>query len=233
MDDAAAASAAVAAGARRLELCGNLGAGGLTPPDALLDGCATRWGVPVAVMVRPRGGDFTCDATTRAALLADARRVARERPAAVVTGALTPAGAPDLDLVRAVQDATGCPVVFHRAVDHAADPETAVAALAESGVCRVLTSGAAPTAWAGREVLARWRRLVAGRLEILPGGGVRAPHARALVAATGVTALHADGRDPAVIAALVSACVADGEAPGQARAEAVPPRDRRDDISRS
>lgn len=208
VDGAAAAAAAVAAGAGRLELCGDLGVGGVTPPEALLDGCAARWGVPVAVMVRPRGGDFTYDAADRAALLADARRVARERPAALVTGALGPDGMPDLALVRAVQDAAGLPVVFHRAVDHAADADRAIDRLAEGGIARVLTSGAAPTAWEGRETLARWRRLAAGRLEILPGGGVRAPHARALVAATGVGALHADGRDPTVIAALVAAVAA-------------------------
>ncbi|HJO67035.1 MAG TPA: copper homeostasis protein CutC, partial [Sphingomonas sanguinis] len=61
VDDAAGVDAVVAAGADRIELCGALGLGGLTPSEALV-AHAVASGIPVHAMVRPRDGDFRYDA---------------------------------------------------------------------------------------------------------------------------------------------------------------------------
>jgi copper homeostasis protein len=205
VDSDAAARAAVAAGANRLELCGDLSVGGITPPDALLDGLATRWGVPVAVMVRPRGGDFCYAPAERQQVVHDARRAAAAGAAALVLGGLTAAGEIDESLFAEVATAApGVPLVCHRAVDRTPNPRAALHQLARAGVCRVLTSGGARTAWEGRETLRAMVRDMAGALTVLAGGTVRAAHAAALVAYTGVRELHADGRDPAVLAGLAT-----------------------------
>ena len=57
VDSIASAEQAAAEGADRLEVCANLGVGGLTPSTALLKHCLTL-GLPCLAMVRPRAGDF-------------------------------------------------------------------------------------------------------------------------------------------------------------------------------
>lgn len=205
VDSAASALAAVSAGADRLELCGDLTVGGITPPDALLDGAGSRFGVPVAVMVRPRGGDFVYSPAERRQLAMDAARAAAAGAAALVTGGLTPAGTLDPDVFAAVADAApGVPLVCHRAIDRTPDPLAALEVLLRAGVARVLTSGGARTAWDGRDVLRAMVARGGEHLTILAGGTVRADHAGALVAHTGVRELHADGRDASVLSGLVA-----------------------------
>ena len=55
---------------------------------------------------------------------------------------------------------------------------------------RVLTSGQRPTAPEGADTIAAMVRHAAGRIEILPGSGVRAANARQLIARTGCTQVH-------------------------------------------
>ena len=81
-------------------------------------------------------------------------------------------------------------ITVHRAVDRAADPVAAVAALAGLGVTRVLTSGGASTVGAGLAsgVLARMVE-AAGDVQVMAGGGVQLGDVPALVAAR-VDAVH-------------------------------------------
>ena len=125
------------------------------------------------VLVRPRGGGFVYDADELDLIVRDIR-VARSLGAAgVVVGALTDAGALDLAAIAAFVDAAdGLDVTVHRAVDAAADPLAAVAALAGTGVRRVLTSGGAADCRTGREAIARMVAEAAGALEVMAGGGV-------------------------------------------------------------
>lgn len=81
-------------------------------------------------------------------------------------------------------------ITVHRAVDRAADPVAAVAALAGLGVTRVLTSGGASAVGAGLAsgVLPRMVE-VSGDVQVMAGGGVQLGDVPALVAA-GVDAVH-------------------------------------------
>src|SRR5260370_7673569 len=50
-------------GADRIELCGNLSAGGITPSAALKHAVRAHLSIPVFAMIRPRAGDFVYSST--------------------------------------------------------------------------------------------------------------------------------------------------------------------------
>ena len=92
--------------------------------------------------------------------------------------------------------AQGREVTFHRAIDVSRDPLAAVKQLIESGVDRVLSSGHARRAEQGAPMLAEMVRVADGHLAVMACGGIRAHNAQAILAATGVTDLHAAPRKP-------------------------------------
>jgi copper homeostasis protein len=137
-------------------------------------------------------------------LLADeVKRLVDAGVAGVVFGVVT--GARTIDEAatqRLVSLCTGTDAVFHRVFDETPDPVASLDTLIRCGISRLLTSGHAATAIQGVETLARLQQHAAGRIAILPGGGVRAENAREIVRRTGVTQVHARGSQPGVIAAL-------------------------------
>ena len=85
----------------------------------------------------------------------------------------------------------GCkPAVFHRAIDVVPCWQRAFEALMELGFARVLTSGQARTAPYGADTIAEMVRFAAGRLQVLPGGGVRLENAAQLLRRTGCGQIH-------------------------------------------
>ncbi len=192
-------------GADRLEVCGDLDVGGVTPP-ADLWAHARGLGVPCVVMARPVGGRFTLTDSDVNATVADAERMLAEGPGGVVFGGLDRDGRVHRDLVRRLVALAGAqPTVFHRAFDHTPDLLESLDTLIDLGVTRVLSAGGRGRAMEGAGHLASLVHRAAGRIEILAGGGVRADHAQRLVDATGVQQLHARATLPGVIAALRAA----------------------------
>lgn len=80
--------------------------------------------------------------------------------------------------------------VFSRAIDVTPDWRAALDTLIQSGVTRVLTSGQRPTAMEGADVIAAMVRYAAGRIEILPGSGIRANNLRRILERTGCKQIH-------------------------------------------
>lgn len=220
-DSFAAAQAAVHCGADRLELCGDLTLGGLTPDPGLLDRVMTELTVPVQVMIRPRGGGFIYTPDELDTMAASIRAIRRAWPGITgfVTGALLPEGLLDRRALERLQEAAGpVPLTLHRAFDRTLDLSAALESCITLGIERVLTSGGADTVDAGLDSLAALNRQAGNRIVILPGGGVRPDNARLILTATGVQELHLSGRqalslgplpddrtyvlDPAVITAV-------------------------------
>ncbi|WP_203579721.1 copper homeostasis protein CutC [Microbacterium hibisci] len=197
VQDPAGARAAMQAGAARLELCQALELGGITPSLGLLE--AVLAAVPPAavnVLVRPRGGGFVYSEEEVAVVAADIRACVDRGAGGVVVGALTASGDLDVEALRRWRDAAGsATLVFHRAVDAAADPSAVFDALVAEGVDRVLTSGGAARSIDGLDALARFAAR-SGAVEVMAGGGVQPADIPALFAA-GVNAVHlsARGRD--------------------------------------
>jgi copper homeostasis protein len=191
VSSAADAIAAVEAGADRIELCSALEVGGLTPSIGLIERVLATVSVPVMAMIRPRVGDFTPSDDEFATMLAGIAAAKRAGAAGVVFGLLLENGAIDARRTeRLVAAAEGLQTVFHRAIDFTPDPEAAAATLADLGVTRVLTSGGARTALEGVATIRQMVERTTGRLEILPGGGVRAANIAPILQATGCNQVH-------------------------------------------
>jgi len=207
VESLAAATAAEAGGAGRIELCAALEVGGLTPPDRLLRECVRRVSIPVFALVRPSPGSFALSEAQFVQLVEQVRRVADLGAAGIVAGALTPGGAIDQRALSAILAASNSlPLTFHRAFDEIVDQSAALEVLIRFGVSRVLTSGGAETAVDGASRIRTLVDRAAGRIGVLAGGSVRAHNAGSLVARTGVTELHSrTPADPAAVRALVHA----------------------------
>jgi copper homeostasis protein len=185
------ALSAEAAGADRLELCGALELGGLTPSIGLVERVLEEVRVPVVAMVRPRAAGFAYTPSEFRCIVTDAQRLLDAGVAGIVFGMLDPTGQIDEGRVEElVAVASRRETVFHKAFDSIENLDAALVTLIGLGVKRVLTSGGAPTAHEGSATLGRLVRLGAGRIEVLPGGGVTASGAASLLSDTGCTALH-------------------------------------------
>jgi copper homeostasis protein len=201
LDDARAAAAG---GADRFELCSALALGGLTPSLGLLEAIKQELATPVIFMVRPREGGMAYTEGEFRVMERDAALALEAGADGLVFGFLTADGAVDvarcrrfLEGVWRTAGARRVQFVFHRAFDVAADPATALEQLIDLGCTRVLTSGRAARAVDGLEAIRRTKEQAAGRIEILPGGGIRVENVAEVVRATGVDQVHLSITRPA------------------------------------
>jgi len=201
VDSLPAATLAVSAGAGRLELCSGLGEGGSTPSLGLLEAVREAVDVPVFVLVRPRAGSFVLDHGERALIRRDLELASAAGADGFVVGALDAEGRLDLEALASWRAAApGAPFTVHRAFDEDPEPDQALTALGDLGFARVLTTGGGDDVASG---LTGLQRLAARGAEdpelprVLPGGGVRAANARAVLEATGGTELHTSARTAA------------------------------------
>ena len=195
VESVAGARAAASAGADRIELCADLFEGGITPSAGLLREVVRAVELPVFVMIRPRGGDFSYDESEIAVQLADIEHVKTTGAAGVVLGALTPAGDVDESTVRRlVEAARPLQVTFHRAFDVCREPLAALDTLMSLGIDRLLTSGQETSALDGCDLIARLVRHAGDRCAILAGGGIREENIRDVVRRSDVSEIHVSAR---------------------------------------
>ena len=213
--------AAVLGGARRIELCADLEADGLTPPTTWIRETKARYpSLTVHGLIRPRAGDFLYspeEADRMAQQVEDALEAGAD---GIVIGALTEEREVDLplmerlvslvesfnlaaelqrsDLCHAANDSHFFPgparrvsITFHRAFDRCRRPFEALEQIINLGCDRILTSGQAATAEEGVDMLRELRSRARGRILILPGSGVTPGNAARILALTGCTEIHA------------------------------------------
>ncbi len=188
------AVAAVRAGADRLELCAALEVGGVTPSMGLFARVRSLVAVPVYVLLRPRPGGFLYTDDEMEVVLHDADEFLAAGADGLVFGALEASGEVAAEQCRRVVERSRGRVVFHRAFDFASHPHAALEQLVGLGFERVLTSGCEQTARDGTAAIAELVALAAGRITVMPGGGVRPDNVASLVRATGCTEVHAAAR---------------------------------------
>ncbi len=185
------AVAAAAAGADRVELCDNLVEGGTTPSAGAIALAVERTGVPVMVMIRPRGGDFLYSDLEVEVMLHDIEETKRLGADGVVFGVLSSDGRVDVDTTtRLTEAAQPLSVTFHRAFDLSRDLLESLESLCAIGVDRVLTSAGRPAVTDDLRLLRALVEQAGDVLTILPGGGVSPENVEDVVAVPGICEVH-------------------------------------------
>jgi copper homeostasis protein len=191
VDSVASAIAADHGGADRLELCGSLVEGGITPSAGLIETTRAAVSTALHIMIRPRGGDFCYDADEFEIMRRDIALAKRLSADGVVFGILDVHGNVDVARTwRLVDEARPLSVTFHRAFDMTADLFRSLDDLCGAGVDRVLTSGGESTCLQGQETIAQLVQRARRRIVIMPGSGIKPGNASQLVDSTGVTEIH-------------------------------------------
>ena len=178
-------------GADRLELCGDLLVGGVSPSPFLIEQVVERVKTPVNVLLRPRFGDFCFTDEEKEVLLKELDFCAKAGVNGVVIGALTPEG--DLDvpfLSRCMAAAGDLEVTLHRCFDVCRDGFAAIETACDLGIQTILTSGQMATAPRGLENLKAFRRFAADRIHLMAGSGVSAANIELLHREAGICHFH-------------------------------------------
>ncbi|ATF56615.1 copper homeostasis protein CutC [Streptococcus oralis] len=189
---------AMQAGARRIELCDNLAVGGTTPSYGVTKAAvelAANYDTTIMTMIRPRGGDFVYTDPEIEIMLEDIRLTAQAGSQGVVFGALTADKKLDkTNLEKLIAASKGMEIVFHMAFDELSDEDQleAIDWLSQAGVTRILTrAGLSGDSLEKR--FDHYHRILehaAGKIEILPGGGIDLDNRQIFIDQLRVTQLH-------------------------------------------
>lgn len=177
-------------GANRIELCDNLSVGGTTPSYGLVK-LAVEYchplNIDVAVMIRPRGGNFTYNLFEKEVMREDIIALKSLNVDAFVFGALNKDHDLDTSTMQYLrQTAQDTPCVMHMAFDQIPLRQQlkAMDALIDMGFKRILTHGSSESSTAILDnvtQLARLLRHSKGNIEIMPGGGLNKDNLNALI----------------------------------------------------
>ncbi|EQC0675586.1 copper homeostasis protein CutC [Listeria innocua] len=192
---------AILAGANRIELCDNLAEGGTSVSYGVAKHvvkiCHAQ-NVSVMAMVRPRKGNFVYTKEEISIMIDDILMYKKMSADGVVFGCITDAGLLDKPAINELlKAATGLEVTFHMAFDELVETEKlpAIDWLAEHGVTRILTHGGEGTKLP-EETFVHWRKYIdyaAGRIIILPGGGIKSHNMEWIIKETGAAEIHGTG----------------------------------------
>jgi copper homeostasis protein len=186
------AMAAERGGAQRIELCGDLSVGGVTPTGSLIVGTRANVQLPIFAMIRPRAGDFVYSDEDFASMKKSIKFAKQLQADGVVLGILTADSRIDVERTRElVALASPGPVTFHRAFDECANLRVALEDVIQTGATRLLTSGGKGTAPEAFDLLGELVRMAGERLIVMPGSGLHAGNIREAVAKTGAREFHA------------------------------------------
>lgn len=193
VDDAAGLVSAIRGGADRIELCSALSVGGLTPTAGFM-ALAAQAPIPVNALIRPRAGGFHYGAAEVEMMRRDVAAAREAGLAGVVIGALEPNGRLDTEALRVlIGEAQSMDLTLHRAFDLTPDLLEALETAIALGFRRILTSGGQKSVAEGKEMVAALTSVAAGRISIMPGGGVTAELAPYLLSLPHLHEIHASG----------------------------------------
>ena len=191
VDTVEAAVAAERGGADRVELCGDLSVGGVTPDAELLRAVCKQIQIPVFVMIRPRAGDFVYSAAEFEEMHASIATAKDLGADGLVLGILNPDNSVDIRRTRKlVSLGKPLPVTFHRAFDDTAALPRVLEDVVQTGAARILTSGRATSALEGAENIASLVAAAAERIMIIPGAGINADNILQVASVTRAWEFH-------------------------------------------
>jgi copper homeostasis protein len=186
---------AAAAGADRIELCADPGAGGTTPGIGLIKTVRKKVDIAIYPIIRIRGGDFLFSDEEFQVMLQEVESCKSAGCEGIVFGMLQSDGRVDkLHASKLVEKAYPLGVCFHRAFDWTRNPFEALEDIIDLGCERILTSGQQPTAIMGASLIRDLIKLAGGRIEVMPGSGIRAHNIKDLKKETGAMQFHSSAR---------------------------------------
>ena len=161
------------AGAHRIELCSELSIGGITPSYELMKKVMKNIHIPVYVLIRPRGGDFSYS-KEEFEIMKENILICKELGCkGIVSGVLHPDNRIDIKRTQELI-ALSKPLsfTFHRAFDEVPEPIKAIHELMSMGVNRLLTSGQKNTAIEGLDLIVELQEIAKNKLIVMPGSGI-------------------------------------------------------------
>ncbi|HMI53100.1 MAG TPA: copper homeostasis protein CutC [Candidatus Saccharimonadales bacterium] len=186
-----AALAAERGGADRIELCGDLGLGGVTPASDLMRAAVQKLRIPIFAMVRPRAGDFLYSGEEFAFMKGSIAEAKKHGIHGVVLGLLAKDRQIDVDRTRQLVDyADPLPVTFHRAFDESRDLGESLEAVIRTGAQRILTSGGAARAPEATAFLAELVVAADNRIVVIPGSGINSTNITEIAKTTNAREFH-------------------------------------------
>ena len=177
IDSLASARAAIAGGSDRLELCGALALGGLTPYTELLRQIRQESNIAIRCLMRPRAGDFLYTPEEIEQMAMQIRVLRNLGANGFVIGCLTPEGELDNVAMKPLIEAAGnAGLTLHRCIDVSRDPVKTYQDAGKLGIDTVLTSGGAGNCSTGMKTIGNMIALrdTIGGPEVLVGAGVNA-----------------------------------------------------------
>ena len=160
-------------GADRLELCGDLVVGGVTPSLALYERIREKVDLPIHVILRTRFGDFLYNEEEMEVLVRQAKLFSEAGADNLVIGCLTADGRLDLEAMKKIMDTAGdTPCNLHREFDMCRDLDETLEDAKTLGVKSILTSGGCASAKEGAKVLDSLKK---------NAGNIKYPEAKILI----------------------------------------------------
>ena len=188
---------AQAAGANRIELCADPHLGGTTPAFALIEQAIDTLSIPVSVMIRPRGGNFSYAPHEIDAMLHAIDFCKQASAHGVVFGVLDQDLKPDTAVLKSLLAASSSmQTTFHRAFDvsHPASVLQSLDTLVELSFTRLLTSGLKPTAVEGLATIQTLIAHAGNKLIVMPGSGLTSSNIKQLKQQLNTTEFHASAK---------------------------------------
>lgn len=188
-------------GAKRIELCGLLNLGGLTPTIGFFK--VARKSLPpdceIFVMIRPKpGDDFIYNDHDLQIMMEDIKSFKESGANGFVFGCLDKNKEIDKDSCsKLLKVAEPLPCTFHRAFDVVKNPEESLKLIIDLGFARILTSGQEKNAFLGKLLIKKLvltAQLLKSDIIIMPGGGIDNTNLREILQTTGVKEFHGSAK---------------------------------------
>lgn len=195
VDSVESAINAQAAGADRVEFCGNLIEGGTSPGYGSIVSARSNLSIGLHVIIRPRGGDFLYSDLEFDIMRRDIETCGECGVDGIVTGILLAGGNIDVErTAKLFEFAYPMSTTFHRAFDMCNDPVQGLEDVIAAGSSLLLTSGLKNKAQDGIELIRQLVIQADERIIIMPGGGIDETNIALIVTATKVKDIHLTGR---------------------------------------